>query len=638
MKQLIILIFIFIFTISIKAQQNLTPFKDALLINESISNGTNDFVEILQKYNPHTPVNTIISGNPFLKKLSFDLIAKVNSASAADNIIIEAQNSQSEYSFIPEGDAVKALGIFIANRFKQELNIAFLNKFKEKLTSQAELKLLFPMTYQFLLDNEPYNYTDFLESLRASLKEDLNAIPSNLGDLLNSKKASLVRAGGSLTSDQFIGLILGLEAIESYINKNSSAEVILNVTGHSEITNITSTTLKSSLEFVNIVTSELSDDVTRDWYPRDEMDDVFGESDARLIFIGLFYEKHKTFYQAIVPLNLQLNLPIYLDKFYRAIKVIEDYKKDLNKNKTFGLKPNELDLINYFELTIKSLETVSDLSEIGITRNPIFLNKTIPAAQDALNILKNIKQKEYATSFVHTLAFISNYGLSGDFKSDFVKYGNFAVNIVTAEDSEGMVKALEAAALPVGSYKIKRNTIANISLNAYAGVFAGGEFLDGRGNTDLPDNVESSSVITGFSAPIGIAFNIGTAKDYSSTNNDHKKLKKYKKGAKDRVLTGASWSVFVSVLDVGAVTAFRLTNDDTEALPALKFENFLAPGVHIIHGFKNSPLSLSLGYQYGPQIRKIKDFENQDQINGSSIRLGLLVDIPIINFYTKSEK
>ncbi len=632
MKRLIILFIITTLTVNAWSQNQIyTPFKDALLIKQSLDVGNKDWVSILQKYDPN--VSTLINGNNFLSLVPKLKNPAIAGTIVASNNIPELQNIDPEFSFIPQSQAIDALGTFIANRFKQELNIAYLNKFKEKLASQTELRLLLPVTHKFLLDNEPYNYTDFLESLRASFKEDLNSIPSNLGNLLVSKRTTLTLPAGHLTLDQFIGLILGLEAIQSYINGNSSAEIILNVAGHAEVANITSTNLKSSLEFVKVVTSELSDDVTKDWYSHKEMNGVFGNPEARLIFIGLFYEKYKGIYNPIVS---QVNFPNYLDKFYRAYKIVDAYKDELAENKTSGIEITQSDLVKYFEHTIKLLETVSDLSKIGIPRDPILDNKLITTTKDVLEILKNIEQKDYATTFVKTLSFISDYSLSGDFKTDFVKYGNFAVNIVTAENSKEMVKALETAALPVGSYKIKRNTFSNISLNAYAGGFIGGEFFRERGNADLPEDVERTSLITGFSAPIGVAFSTGVGKKFNGTGA-HKKLKRFKKDRKEKVLTGASWSIFISVLDVGAVTAFRLTNDEAEALPEFEFENFLAPGIHIIHGFKNSPLSLSIGYQYGPQIRKIGDIDNQDLINASNIRLALLIDIPIVNFFSKSE-
>ena len=42
------------------------------------------------------------------------------------------------------------------------------------------------------------------------------------------------------------------------------------------------------------------------------------------------------------------------------------------------------------------------------------------------------------------------------------KYGPFLVELASAEDAEGVEKALKAAAAPVGSYKVKRGWAASL--------------------------------------------------------------------------------------------------------------------------------------------------------------------------------
>jgi hypothetical protein len=59
-----------------------------------------------------------------------------------------------------------------------------------------------------------------------------------------------------------------------------------------------------------------------------------------------------------------------------------------------------------------------------------------------------------------------------------------------------MLDALDAAALPVGSYRIKRNSYENISINAFAGAFLGAEWYP----STIPDNVKRLGFNMGFTA------------------------------------------------------------------------------------------------------------------------------------------
>jgi hypothetical protein len=92
------------------------------------------------------------------------------SASTADHIIPEG-------GLIGSKSAIDALGSFIANRFKQEVEIAFLQKFKEWLQKEPFLQQLFPETFKVLMQNDPYEYTTFLEALKEALSKDVKSLP-----------------------------------------------------------------------------------------------------------------------------------------------------------------------------------------------------------------------------------------------------------------------------------------------------------------------------------------------------------------------------------------------------------------------------------------------------------------------------
>ena len=128
---------------------------------------------------------------------------------------------------------------------------------------------------------------------------------------------------------------------------------------------------------------------------------------------------------------------------------------------------------------------------------------------------------------------------------------------------------------------------------------------------DVNDAIDDKNVLSTF-APLGIDLNFGLG-------------------------DAGSLSFYTQLIDVGAIFAYRFSND-TEQIPELKFQNIIAPGGYIIYGFGNNvPVSLGVGAQLGPNLRKINDDLGLDVKTTNAWRFGftLSVDIPITHFYTK---
>jgi hypothetical protein len=186
----------------------------------------------------------------------------------------------------------------------------------------------------------------------------------------------------------------------------------------------------------------------------------------------------------------------------------------------------------------------------------------------------------------------------------------FIVNVINSRSPEDTRNALDAAALPVGSYRLKRSSGFSVALNAYAGIFGSYENLLTRQPLKESENKKEPNI--GFTAPVGLAFSFS-----GGTFNKPK----------------PSVSIFFSVIDVGVVVSYRLSGHD-KGLPELHFKNILAPGIYLLYGFRKSPLCLGLACQYGPQLRKVTA-ENGLEIETSAFRFGItvVVDIPVFNFY-----
>jgi hypothetical protein len=175
---------------------------------------------------------------------------------------------------------------------------------------------------------------------------------------------------------------------------------------------------------------------------------------------------------------------------------------------------------------------------------------------------------------------------------------HFVNDMALAKNSEDVEKAIEAIALPSGSYSIKRASRFNASLNSYPGLLAGNEVAYQK----------SAAFSTGFTAPVGLSFAWGSKKGYSN-------------------------GFFIPVIDLGALVRLHFDNtSETASLPEFNFINVFSPGIYYHRGFRNSPLSLHVGGQYAPKLRRQV---NDDPVESVFLGAGLTVDIPLLNFHTR---
>lgn len=213
------------------------------------------------------------------------------------------------------------------------------------------------------------------------------------------------------------------------------------------------------------------------------------------------------------------------------------------------------------------------------------------------------------------------------------KYCTFIAAVAKSNGSDDVKKAINAIALPVGSYSIKRRTYANISLNAYPGLTGGFELVQNNNFSEWAPNF-------GFTAPIGIGINWAyrskiKERRYLNNVNYRNRVKKAEVGVDDRIFNGHSGSFFFSFVDLGALVLFRL-NDSNEPLPEdVGLKQIFSPGVAYVHGLPRVPVSIMIGGQMTPDLRKVGDGQNTESANSFRFNLSLVVDLPIANFYTR---
>ncbi|MTB53572.1 hypothetical protein [Lewinella sp. W8] len=205
------------------------------------------------------------------------------------------------------------------------------------------------------------------------------------------------------------------------------------------------------------------------------------------------------------------------------------------------------------------------------------------------------------------------------FRENLFRYGTFMADVAAADSPAAFEAALNTIALPVGSSQIKRNRPSSLELGAYFGLALSRERLS------LPAGINTSGIEE---EAWGAALFVPVGFTYSKRLGNSK----------------SSVTFFGSLLDLGAITAFRLDkqSDDPNAasvdrLPEFRPANVIAPGAHLMYNFPKSPFTLGIGIQDGPSVRKFTTEGSNKERDARAIRgmLTFSVDVPIFRFFNK---
>jgi hypothetical protein len=211
----------------------------------------------------------------------------------------------------------------------------------------------------------------------------------------------------------------------------------------------------------------------------------------------------------------------------------------------------------------------------------------------------------------------------------FSKYTTFMVDITAANSSSEVKEIIKKEIVSPNNYVTKRFSKVSLSISAHPGLFLGYEQLDlTQSEIDDPDITEEEWAPNfGFTAPVGLELAFGNrSKDLSEMGPIS--LKKNQNDYVAKTMKGSSWSFFISLLDLGAIVNYRLTeNDETELPQEVTFKQVFSPGGYLNFGFRNSPIAIGAGFQYTPELRKIgSDLEK----NAFRYSIRFSWDIPLV--------
>lgn len=573
-------------------------------------------------------------GNPFL------------SDQQGESIILLPNEYHSEFSiFDTKSEGIPATGTpsagmfvsnfadglarFLAKRAKQELTTAFFRDFQRKVTANEYLQPLFPETANLLLviDEEIYQFNTYLGALRETFVRDLKVLPMNLSRSIEMKgwlddnpeleilstdllalSQMLVDGKKPVEFIRYLGVDALLQDFETVGAELDSLakQRIQDIAAQMKSIELISSSLRSTLDDIN-------------WVSAQELENALSDKKILYLYLGLLYQK-----AAGIEFGDGRNLQDGMKILANTASAVEKLRSQLLRFVDYGESIKRS--LDQAKIVIESDTTTTEvyyqyfdylfaLVETGIDIRNTFLpnlgsdSLVIQFMTDLkqLNYLQlNVRQKRYSLAMTNLMYILDRFLKDSEFdqktKGLVLKYGMFMATVAESTSAEEVASAIELFALPPGSSTLKKHASFSFSLNAYTGIAYGREILEQEG--------AANTIAIG--APIGLAMNFGLG------------------GRR------GSMSFFTSIIDVGAITAYRFDDANTANLPALEWSNILAPGAFAIYGMGwDLPVSIGIGAQMGPNLRNVTNGQLTIDDRGWRVLGFIAVDIPILHFYTK---
>ena len=614
-------------------------FQDALRLRANILNGTfnpdkrlqTDTILSLYIPDPDDNISSTFEINPFTQSF-FSSRTPHNSITGIKSLISSAGNL--DVSNIADGFAK-----FLVKRTKEELSISFFSKFYDLLKKDEykDAQLLFPQTFTILnvIGKEIYNYQAYINSLREVFEKDLNGLLDHLPQVINDGRYNFFftthpELKATCLSATYIG--------KQLLGKQHPGKIIAD---YNTFLLDSVPDVKAGVQTLQLFSESLrSSGTDHYWINPDSLDLLTKDPVTLKLYFGLLYQKAKTLKIKFLSADLST---IFAENLLPAATSINNYNGFIKgfitqantvsqsiKNITRKEK-DKISFTDYYDFYNSSLDLIEYAGQVGelpgvkqkinTEKLPLYIKVVRVGGNAALDI----SRRNYGSAVINISGLYNFAFPTGDVnlkksqsnteavKTFLLKYGLFLSEVVQAENSDDVTKAIEASALPSGSSRIKRETAFNVSLNGYAGLFVGNEIIKDVDKSQPFKKINSYGVI----APIGVAISTG-----------------YKHW---------SFSAFISLVDLGTVAAYRFKDDTTAQIPDIKLKNIFSPGIFFSIGIPKSPLSFNLGTQLGPNLRKIDNNNSSQPSEDGSNRIywrvsaSLCVDIPVLNFYSTSK-
>jgi hypothetical protein len=579
--------------------------------------GQDSVVLIYRNYVNETTIKAVLDRyreNPFLKDLKVSGVPK--SAHLLSPLINKAFSSVASLDVTNFSDG---LAKFLVARGKEEMDMSLFRAIANTIKNHEEFTILFPLTAVLLKNLDPWNYSNFLNTLREAFNKDLKILPRSIVNLkglkADDKSSEETRTVARFVqSDSGRVLLSCIELVDDVVHGRPVPGAIDSVTADGLMGGVKNTDLRNAFTLIRIVSNGIRSG--GDGYIlADSLKALSNDPITRNIYLGLIWQQIHgngiTFGNVKAEDVLD---PGKVDSAFRYLSEIIDNTQSLSiavDSLVNERLKQQKDLVPYY---LSVLNHTRKLLTSYIAMKPFDRKIQLPQEIDAMvslmslsmTMAQDISLKNYNAVVLDAMELLCRAGMNSASVQNISTYLSFAANVVAAENSDDVKNAIEAVALPAGSSQIKRNSTFTIALNAYIGAYGGGHWISGKAG--------SGALSYGLTAPVGVAFSCGHGRKYA-------------------------WStgIFFSFVDVGAIAAFRFRGDSgIERIPsAIQLKDIVSPGIIVSLGLPCCPISINAGYQMGPNLFSVSSTSNDyrnvpyHRVSGS-----VCVDIPLIDFYT----
>ena len=590
-------------------------------------------------------------GNPFLRVEDSDQNPFSFGQGKLEATRAPATSAPSGFSVTNLADG---LARFLVKRTKQELSMAFFDDFKNKIAKDPYLGNFCPLTKAQLelIDAEVYQFNDYLESLREAFTADMTALPGSMERYLRSPDlcdSCLQKPGGKVITDllhisqQMVNGEPPIDMIHYLADKSSAA--IQSAMPTQEDAKVFNTA--NGLQFLNLISESFRDPMAIEgtkmpWRKGKEIREILGDSVVLRIYLGLMWQsvgemKFMDKSGVAQPLRQLISKgksgADLVNSWHQSIQSIGELTHSLQ----FSLNESDAtkntvadDFFSYSQSITDLLQSVNQTGRLldGHGKDDLIPMEYILLVRQCNSLYFNVRQRNFAGAIGNVIYCLNLVNEDLLAKADartkkaltpeekqkaakgekaskgiatLLKYANFMAAIAEANSPDEMERAIDLFALPPGSSSMKKQPKRfSVALNAYTGLAVGAEYLEGDAKP---------KTISGVAAPVGISCAWGLGK-------------------------AGSLGLFVPLIDVGAVTAYRFDGDNSENLPELTWANIFSPGLYAVYDFpKRLPFAFGLGWQAGPNLRKVTVNGLEQKKSGNRLGAFLTVDIPITYLY-----
>jgi hypothetical protein len=250
------------------------------------------------------------------------------------------------------------------------------------------------------------------------------------------------------------------------------------------------------------------------------------------------------------------------------------------------------------QLILQSLTTTQEIVQK--------LSSPVPAEfTHGILIVKNVVAGDFSGALVALTgeeSLFKTLGSGGDYLQKLMGVAPVVAAIAESKSSADVEAALEGAAAPLGSWRIRKQKVV-YGLNAKLGGTAGGEWLDNFAGNKGSELGIYAPVSAGVSFPLhnGWIPSIG---------------------------------VDVQILDVGSLMNVNLSGASVKSLPNVTWSTVLAPGGIVYAGLADTPFVFGVDASWSPQARTYTDPNTEVTSTLNAVRVGgfIAIDIPVFMF------